>query len=452
MVKDLRSFLAKTEKIAPEEIIRVKREIDPKYEIMAIVSKLEQQRRVPILIFENVKGTEFPVVTNVYATRRRIAGSIDVEREKLIDKYINAIDNSIRPKVVSNGPVRDVVLTDKEVNLQLLPQTVYHIGDAPYITAGIVIAKDSETGIRNASYNRLMMKSKDKLGIFMGAGKHLRELYDRAEERGKPLEVAICIGNHPAWALGSLFPGSFGVDEYRIIGGLMGEPLEVVKCKTVDVEVPSHAEMVLEGEILPYVREDEGAFGEFTDYSSGKDKREVVKVKAITHRKESIYQIICGGAHREHLVMATVPMEANLHKSVKAAVPSLKAVRVPTNATVFISIKKRNEGQPNNAILAAFSADMYMKHAVVVDEDIDVNNESEVLWAIATRVQADRDVFIIPRAIGNQADPSSREGLTAKMGIDATAKPFLREFPPKNRLPNEIVERIVLEDYLKNKS
>lgn len=449
MVKDLRSFLAKIEKIAPEEIIRVKKEVDPKYEITAIIFKLEQQRRVPILIFENVKGAKFPVVTNVYSTRRRIASSIDVEREKLMNKYINAIDNPISPKVVSNGPVKDIVLKDEEVNLQLLPQTVYHIGEAPYITAGIVVAKDPETGIRNASYNRLMIKDKDKLGILMGAGKHLRELYDKAEERDKPLEVAICIGNHPTWAIGSLFPGPFGVDEYRIIEGLLGEPLEVVKCTTIDVEVPSHAEMVLEGEILPYVREDEGPFGEFTGYATGKGKRAVVKVKAITHRKEAIYQIICGGAHREHLVMATVPIEANFHKSVKAAVPSLKAVHAPAPFTVFISIKKRLEGQPKNAMLAAFSGDMYLKHAVVVDEDVDVNNVSEVLWAIATHVQADRDIFIIPGARGSEVDPSSRGGLTAKMGVDATTKPSIREFAPRNRLPKDIMERIVLADYLK---
>ena len=451
MVKDLRSFLEKTERITPEEVTRVKREVDPKYEITAIISKLEQQRRVPILIFENVKGTKFPVVSNVYATRRRIASSIDIEREKLMDKYTDAIDNPIAPKAVSSGPVQDVVLKDEEVDLQLFPPTVYHIGEAPYITAGIVVAKDPETGIRNASYNRLMIKGRDKLGILMTPGKHLREIYDKAEEKGKPLEVAICIGNHPAWAVGSLFIGPFGVDEYRIIGGLMGEPLEVVKCKTVDVEVPAYTEIVLEGEVLPHVREDEGPFGEFTGYTLGKAKREIVKVKAITHRKEAMYQIICGGKHREHLVMASVPMEANLYKSVKAVVPSLKAVRIPTPFTVFISIKNRIEGQPKNAILAAFSADMYIKHAVVVDEDIDVNNESEVLWAIATRVQADRDIFMIPGVRGSIIDPSSREGLTTKMGVDATAKPFLKGFAPRNRLPNDM-ERIVLEDYLKNKS
>jgi len=448
VVKDLRSFLAKTERIMPEEVIRVKKEVNPKYEIMAIVSKLEQQRRVPILIFENVKGTKFPIVVNVYASRRRVASSIGVEREKLTDKYIHAIDNPIAPKVVSSGPVQDIVLKDEEVDLQLFPQMVYHIGEAPYITAGIVVAKDPETGIRNASYNRLMMKGRDKLGILMTPGRHLREIFDKAEEKGEPLEVAICIGNHPAWAIGSLFVGPFGVDEYGIIGGLIGEPLEVVKCKTVDVEVPAYSEIVLEGEILPHVREDEGPFGEFTGYSVGKGKHEVVKVKAITHRKEAMYQIICGGKSREHLVMASIPMEANLYKSVKAVVPSLKAVHIPTPFTVFISIKKRFEGQAKNAIMAAFAAEMYMKHVVVVDEDIDVYDEREVLWAIATRVQADRDVFIIPRARGSMLDPSSQEGVTAKMGIDATAKPLLKEFPPRNRIPNEIMERIVLEDYI----
>ncbi len=294
-----------------------------------------------------------------------------------------------------------------------------------------------------------MVKGKDKLGIFMTVGKHLNSIYSKMEDRGKPLEIAISIGNHPAWAIGALAIGPYDEEELGIIGGLKGSPLEMVRCKTIDLMAPAGAEIILEGEIEPINREEEGPFGEFTGYSTRPSKNPVLDIKAITHRHDPIYQDICSGHHREQLTMSNIPMDANYLRAVKAAVPEVLAVRSPAPFTLIISMKKKYEGQTRMAMLAAFSADIYLKHAIVVDHDINIMDLQQVIWAVATRVQAERDVFIIPRARGSSLDPSAEHlGVVDKMGIDATAKPSLDKFPPINRIPQQVMERIRLEDYI----
>jgi UbiD family decarboxylase len=430
--------------------IRVTKEIDTLFEVAAIVTKLERKRRLPLLYFENVKDREMPVVVNCFATRGRVARGLGVPKERLSERVNEAYKRPIPPVEVDSGPVQDVVLLDNDIDLTKFPAMVYHNTDGgPYITAGIVVAKDPDDGSFNLSYNRLMVKGKDKLGIFMTKGKHLNASYTKMESEGKPMEIAISIGNHPAWAIGTLAIGPYEEEEFSVIGGLKGSPLELVKCKTVDLMVPAGAEMVLEGQVEPYTREIEGPFGEFTGYSIPAGENPIVRIKAITHRENPIYQDICGGQHREHLTMATIPMEANYLRVVKGAVPEVKAVRVAAPFTLFISLQKTYEGQARSAMIAAFAADLYLKHAIVVDHDIDIMNLQHVLWAMATRTQADRDVFIIPKARGSSLDPSAEPlGVYDKMGIDATAKPNLDSFPPVNRVPKEVMDRIRLEDYV----
>jgi UbiD family decarboxylase len=283
----------------------------------------------------------------------------------------------------------------------------------------------------------------------MTTGKHLNSIFYKMQELGRPMEVAVSIGNHPAWALGALTIGPYEEDELGIIGGLKGSALEMVRCKTVGLSAPAGAEIVLEGEIDPFLREEEGPFGEFTGYATRAGQNPVLRVKAITHRRDPIYQDICGGQHREHLTVATIPMEANYYRVVKGSVPEVEAVRVVAPFTLLISLRKKYEGQAQSALLAAFSADLYLKHAIVVDHDIDINDLQRVLWAMATRVQAARDVFIIPGARGSPLDPSGVPlGMADKMGIDATAKPSLDKFAPMNTVPQEVMDRVKLEDYL----
>lgn len=449
MPKDLRGFLADYERENPREFCRIKKEVDPKYEVAAILTKLEAIRKLPILFYEKVKGSDFPVVANVYSTKKKIASSIGIDPERFREKYLAAMENQVPPRIVTDGPVMAQTIGADDVDLTALPMMTYHEADAaPYITAGIVLAQD-ESGQFNLSFNRLMYKDRNRLGIFMTVGKHLHEIYSRSEDQGKPLPISISLGNHPAWALGALYIGAYGDNELDIIGGLLGSPVEVIRGNLNGALFPANAEIVIEGTIEPHLREEEGPFCEFSGYATGKGLRPVVTVKAMHLRKNAIYQDICGGQHREHLVMATIPMEANLYQTIKGVVPTLVDVHVPAPFSVIVSIKKRFAGQAQSAIIAAFSAEMYLKHVIVVDEDINITNLQEVLWAVATRAQADRDIVVIPGARGSSLDPSAAaEGVVTKMGIDATAKPSLSSFPRRSRVPREVMEKINLEAYL----
>jgi len=450
VAQDLRSFLDLIKRRKPEDFLIVSKEIDPAYELTALVVKLEREaKRRPVLLFERVKGTKFPVLTNLHASRSRLAAAMGVEPEETQRAYLRAMDKPIPPKVVATGPVKEVVLTGARVNLGDLPPILHHEGDAgAYVTAAISFAKDPTAPVWNCAYNRLQINGRDTTFIHLTTGKHLWEFHRIAEARGEPLPVAFAIGVHPAIALGALAIGSIDEDERAIMGGLLGEPLELVKCETSDVLVPAHAELVIEAEILPRERTAEGPFGEFTGYSLGERQREVVRVKAITHRRDALYQDITV-AHLDHLLLSTIPIEANLYRAVRAMVPSIKAVRVPGPFTCYVSIEQRVPGQAKNAILAALGADLYMKRVVVVDQDVDVFDDRQVNWAIATRCQPDRDITIITNARGSDLDPSTREdGHTAKWGVDATAKPSLAAYTPRHRVPPAVWQRINLKDFL----
>jgi UbiD family decarboxylase len=448
MSQDLRSYLNEIKQRHAEDFVAISREVDPAFEITAITVKLEQEaKRRPIILFEKVKGTKFPVLTNLHAGRSRLAAAIHAKPDEMQRAYLAAMEKPVAPKVVAKGPVKEVTLTGEKIDLYKLPQILHHQEDAgAYITAAISFAKDPSGDTWNCAYNRLMIKGRDTTSIHLTLAKHLWEYQRAAEAQKKPLPVAFAIGVHPAIALGCLAIGSIDEDERAIMGGLLGEPLELVKCETSDVLVPAHAEMILEGEILPHERTAEGPFGEFTGYSLGERQREVLKVRAITHRRDAIFQDITVG-HLDHLMLSTTPIEANLYRAVRAMVPTVKAVRVPAPFTCYVSIEQRISGQAKNAILAVLGADLYMKRVVVVDHDVDVFNDRQVNWAIATRCQPDRDIAVITNARGSDLDPSTKEdGNTAKWGVDATAKPSLASFTPRHRIPKEVWQRINLKD------
>jgi 2,5-furandicarboxylate decarboxylase 1 len=450
MSQDLRSFLDAVKRHAPDGFQVISRPVDPAYEITALVVKLEKERRKrPTLLFEHVKGTKFPVLTNVHASRSRLAVALNCSPDAMLTTYLKAMERPIPPRIVSSAPVQEVVLEGADVDLYALPQIVHHQGDAgPYITSAISFAKDPASDTWNCAYNRLMIQGRDTTSIHLTLGKHLWEFQRIAEQRGEALALGLVIGVHPAIALGALAIGSIDEDERAIMGGLFGEPLELVRCRTSDVLVPAHAEMVLECEILPGKRTAEGPFGEFTGYSLGERQREVVRVKAITHRRDAMFQDITV-AHLDHMLLSTIPMEANLWRAVRAMVPSVRAVRVPAPFTCYVSIEQRLLGQAKNAIMAVFGADLYMKRVVVVDHDVDVFDDRQMTWALATRCQPDRDITVVTHARGSDLDPSTKEdGYTAKWGVDATAKPSLGAFTPRHRVPPEVWNRLRLEDFL----
>lgn len=451
MAQDLQSFIDLLKARRPGEYITVSREVDPAYEITAIVAKLEAEtKQRPVLMFEKVKGTRFPVLTNLHASRSRLALAMGCGPREMLHRYLQAMEKPIAPREVNTGPCKDVILKGDDVNMRALPQIVHHGGDAgPYVTAAISFAKDPLTGTYNCAYNRLMITGADSTSIHLTLGKHLWEFHKMAEARGEPLKVAFAVGVHPAVALGALAIGSVDEDETRIMGGLFGEPMEMVRCETSDVLVPAHAEMIIEAEILPTGTVKEGPFGEFTGYSLGAREREIVKVKAITHRRGAVFHDITVG-HFDHMLLSTIPMEANLYRAVRAMVPSVIAVRVPSPFTCYVSIEQRLKGQAKNAIMAVFGSDLYIKRVVVVDHDVDVYDDRQINWAMATRCQPDRDLCVISGARGSDLDPSTSgdDGYTSKWGVDATAKPLLKDFTPRHHFPEDIWKKIDVKSIL----
>ena len=450
-MKDLRSFMDRLETEGPEELLHVRKAVRREHEVTGLLMQLESSGRFPALFFHEVEGSSMPVVTNLHATRRRLAMALDVDAGDLVEEYRRREGNPVAPEPVRDGPVKEVVRTGADVDLGDLPLlTHFDVSTAPYVTAGIVVARDPLSGVRNLSFNRAMMVGRNRLRMHLAPGMHLRRCQRNAEERGEPLEVALVVGVHPAFAMGALSLAPFDVDEYDVIGGMLEEPVALTPCETVGLEAPAHAEMVLEGRILPHVREDEGPFGEFTGHAVGVRKNHVAEVTGITFRGKPLYQDIFTG-HSEQRLMGSIPREAAIFEAVKAVAAGARAVHMPPSGCsrfhCYIALDKRSDGEVRNAVMAAMATDLYLKHVVVVDGDVDVYNDRDVLWAVANRVQADADTLVIPRCQGSEIDPSSGPGgLTAKMVIDATKK--RSDFPRRLDVPGEVRERVRLEDYV----
>jgi UbiD family decarboxylase len=447
MNPDLRTFIDKLSKAMPEEVLRVKDRLSLHHETTAFVVEMARRDRHPLFIFENVEGAPFPIVTNVFGSRKRYAFALSTTEERMKEEWLTRSKRAIPPLTVKETKVKDRIHVGEDVDLEKLPVPVHFQGDAgPYITAGIVVAKDPETGVRNASFHRCQVKGKTKLGISLHSRRHLWDYQRRAEAQGRNLEIALILGCHPLILFGTgLWKGSIDADEYDVAGGFLGEPLEVIPCETVGLDVPARAEIILEGEILADAREDEGPFGEFTGYASHNSTRHVMEVKAITHRRDALFYDIMPGLSQEHNSMLAVPAEPRMLEVLRKTVPSVRDVSYPFSGACrfhcYISMKKAAEGQSKTAVFAAFAEDPSLKLVIVVDDDIDVNREEEVFWAVATRMQADQDVFVIPGCMGAMLDPSSEEGLTSKMGIDAT-QPLKGWKATRCTLPEESIRRV----------
>lgn len=459
MPKDLRHFLAELEKKLPEEFVSVEREVDPKFELSAVLRKLQAEGRYPAVRFEKVKGSRFPVVSNLFASRNRLALAFGVKPDNLLEGYMQLEDRLVKPKRVRNAPVHDVVLKGRSVDLTKLPIVTHCEKDAgPYITSGVGVFKDPDTGIYDVGIFRMQLKGRNKVGVLYGAYSKAARVIRKNEERGKPTQMAVYVGHHPASILSSQTKVPATVDEFSVMGGLLEEPVSLVQAKTVDVLVPAHAEFVLEGEIPPGVREPEGPFGEYPWYYGLEYDSHVMKVRAITHREDAIYHDIFSG-HPDHNMCGKIQREAVILKRVRMNVPGAKDVCLPIcggcRHVGYVSMRKDYDGQGKIAAMSALAAETMMKLAVIVDDDIDVRNETEVWWAVATRTQPDRAIFMVPEAYVSELEPSSysikgrhRRGyLNTKWAIDAT-RPIELPFEERADVPREIWSRINLKDYL----
>ncbi len=380
--------------------------------------------------FEGAKATLFPmpgghrmaVVSGIVANRNWIAEAMGVAPGELIPRFEAAALHPLPCRTVEHAPVQAVV--HERVDLAaLLPLPTHNEFDSgPYITAGLVVAGNPKTGAQNVAILRLQLNGPDRLGALI-LPRQTAHYFAMAEAAGAELPVAVAIGVDPLTLLASQAIAPLDQNEFEIAGALHGAPLAVTKCLGNGLMVPAEAEIVIEGRLLPGVREPEGPFGEFPQYYGERRPRPVIAVDRVTHRTDAIFHTIIGGGH-EHLLLGAIPREATLLAALRRNFPGVRDVHLPPGGTcryhLYVQIRKAYQGEAKNVIMGAFAAHYDVKHVIVVDEDVDIHNPAEVEWAVATRVQADRDVVIVSGAHGSRLDPSSDDGVGAKMGIDAT--------------------------------
>ncbi|MFQ5915866.1 MAG: UbiD family decarboxylase [Nitrospinota bacterium] len=457
MAQGLRTFLSDIEANFPGDTVRVEREVEPRFEPPAFIVRLERQGRFPVVFFEQVRGSELPVVMNVHAQRRYLAAALGVDEQDFLEEYIRRETARIPPVMVETGPVKEFIQRGEDVDVTALPVITHNaLDDAPYITMGVAITKNPVTGKRNVGLYRNRLIARNRIGLYYSWGKHIQYFHKAREEEGRPLDVAIVIGMHPALYMGSqsIRSAAWDEDECELVGGLLGEPLELVKCETVDLEVPAQAEIVIEGRLLPEVRSREGPFGEYSGYYGQEVDVPEVEVTAVTRRADAIYEDCATGAS-EHVLLAAAPLEGSLLRQLRTVAPTVSQVHIPSAGVLylaFVSMKKVNEGDAKNVLLTALGMNHFLTLAVAVDEDVNVFDPRQVLWAVATRTQGDKDIFVVPYARGNRLDPmtyntvrNQRDGMVTKVGIDAT-QPIDLPYELPKRLSNPLVDLVDLGD------
>jgi 2,5-furandicarboxylate decarboxylase 1 len=402
----------------PDDVLTIKQPLAADQDVTAIVAELAARGRHDMLICENVDGIATPLVTNFFASRARIGRLFDVDASGLFDAYQQRANAPIAPVYVPTGPILDQVIEGDAVDLAQLPMIRHFDTDrGPYITNAVIIAEDPVTGVANLSYHRSMRHARNALATSLHSRGHLWRMLQTAKARGDTLKVAMVIGAHPLFMLAAAARVPFGTDERTIAGGLFGAPLELVRTPRYGIGVPASAEFVLEGTIDPDAHAEEGPFGEFTGYSSDRSTNNVLRVDTMMRRNDAWLVDVVGGPYAEHLTLARLPREAEMSEKLKARFPSVTALHYPNSGTHFhcyVALNQTRDGE-------ALGWDPYLKNVVAVDSDIDITNDSQVLWAIATHFQPHQDVFIVDGLPGSPLDPSSSAaGTTSRMGIDAT--------------------------------
>lgn len=465
---DLRSFLAWVQRTHPEALLRIEQPLRAEHEISALQLLLERHKRYPVIFVANptlFDGTKspFPVVTNLTASRPLCAQMLGIDPRAVAREYAARVANRIDPVEVSReeAPVKEVVLREDEIDLFRFPFPVHNEADpGPYIGSGFVTTVDPATGTDNCSIQRLWVREPRRLGYWPAPSSHNSFNLQKWWERGEPMPVAIWIGHHPAALAGAQARLGYPESHWPAVGGSLGEPLRLVRTELFGdlLKVPADAEMVLEGVVPPHVYAAEGPFGEFTGYAGPQRPSPVVEIKAVTYRRDMILHDI-GVGTADHLVMlGNFQLEARLYQVVRQTIPDLLNVHVPLSGHRFhayLQVRKERPGVGKAAILAALPVDQRLKHIVVVDEDIDIFDEAQVLWAIATRTQWDRDLIVIPNHPAYPLDPSlpGPQPLGAVGGIDATRPvPLGIGLPPRfwsaNCAPQAVLERLRLEDFV----
>lgn len=410
------------------------------FSISACLSALHQG---PALHFTTADKTGMTVAGNLLNSIDRVALGLGLNRSQLPTAISDAINQPMKPTPVDNGPCQEVEL---EPDLGLLPiPRFFERETGPYITAGCIVARDSETGLGNLSYARLKPLGPDKALIGIAPNHHLAVMARAAAARGEKLPIAITIGNSPAVLVAAALYLKLGDDEMEVAGALQGAPLEVVRCRTSELLVPADCEIVIEGEIEIDQTVEEGPVSEYHGMYERYGAGNVVTIKRITHRRNAIFQVIEPGFHIEHLLIGGVAIAAGLEQHLKGFIPAIERVSVLNSgcgrlSAVVVLGPGHKPGDPQKAIMGALSAVNLIKQVTVVDNDIDPWDEFEVQYAVATRMRAERDIVIVPGVRTDRSEPMKLGGTIANYGYNATKRVEDREDWTPARAPASAYE------------
>jgi len=422
---DMREFLEFLEE--KKDLVRIKEEVDPQWEINGI-TRLGLQQHAPAVLFESIKGADLPLVTNLLGTDRRFLWALGIEKwSDFNEEWLRRTENHIPWELVKDGPCQEERIDGAAIDLNRICNVKWHRDDAgPFPgTLSVSVTRDPETGVLNLGIYRMGTLAKNRLGWGAPEYTHGRQHYIKYERLGKPMPMAVITGYDPTVFIASCTRTPPGVDEYQLASALRGEPLKMVKCKTIDIEVPATCEMVWEGYIQPHHREIEGGFGEYTGHYGEARSNPVFEVQTVTHRKNPIYL----GAREQwypsdSALAVGKSSQAVAYKTIKNLVPGIIDLRCDVTYEAIVKIDKLFPGHPQQVMDALWGATYARyKHVIVVDKDIDIWDYDSVHWALSTRVRADRDVTISPRRAGQWLDPATslrEKGWQTQMGIDAT--------------------------------
>ncbi len=460
---DLRSFLENWRTSHPDDFLDIEQPISTKHEVTALQYRLWEAGRHPlILAHQPIKcdGQPSPhrLITNLGASRDICAAALGISSpRKAALEYSRLAARPLPPEIIekSAAPVKQVIDTGTAIDLMRFPITWQHERDAgPYLTAAHVTTYDPDTGEDNTAIQRCWVRERDLTGLFPYPGSHNYRNIQKFWQRGEDAPVAIWIGHHPAVVLATQAKLGYPESHWPAVGGFLGRSLRLVETETFGrtLLVPADAEIVIEGYVPCKQLEMEGPFGEFTSYTGGARNAPIVKITAITYRIDAIYHDYASGLP-DMLVADNMALEAKIYDIVKPVAPDLQNVYVPISGRRFhayLQLKNPRIGEARDALTAALSF-RRVKHAIALDADIDIFDEQQVLWAVATRSQWSRDLILIPGLSGSSLDPSlpdDGDGTTSKGAIDATLKPSGSASSTASRIPAEVTERIRLEDFV----
>jgi UbiD family decarboxylase len=423
MDQSFRGVLQRLE--ATGELHRVSRKVDARFELGAVLALRDQG---PAQLFSAISGHAMPVAGNIMNSRARVAALLGVERSALHEVILAALATPIPPVLVENAPVQEVVHREVIDLSRLLPVPTWFEHEAgPYITAGVIIARDPETGRRNVSIARLRIEGGGRVMVGIAKNHHLNLLAEKSRRLGQKLPIAVAIGNHPAVLLGSQMYLGLGDDEYDIVGGLLGEPLQLVSCLTVPLEVPAGAEIVLEGEIDAGDLIEEGPVSEFHGFYVNYGPGTGGSITCVTHRRDAIYQAILPGYASEHCLLGALAIEAVCCQALQRSIPAVRRVLVTDGGMgrlhAIIVMHRPRLGEGKRAVILAMGQINLFKQVIVVEDDIDPENPTEIEWSLAARFRGHEDMVILPGMKADRCDPVHENLTVTKIGLVACTRP-----------------------------